>query len=279
MRWREDSGSGPRFPRLELAAADAARGPDTFADCGDDWLHVIPSGHETPSVTSIFGVVADIHGNFAALERVMRRHADVRFWLCVGDVASSTGEYPKPVAPLYWIKGNNEAFDRVEAFCSGAEQVENLHYLPNGTLLRIDGITVAGVGGTFAPTWYDTPAAELPRRARDDKRRHFVREEIERCKALGHVDVLLTHEAPTPFWVELPSSRTPSKRWRRDVGKQPISELADALQPRLHCFGHHHVSAAFTRRGIPTVSVDRVSRGYLLVEADGFTWEARETGE
>ena len=38
----------------------------------------------------------------------------------------------------------------------------NLHYLPNGVAADIDGIRVAGLGGTFAPTWYDTPAADLP---------------------------------------------------------------------------------------------------------------------
>ena len=80
-------------------------------------------------------------------------------------------------------------------------------YLANGTAVQLGDIVVAGVGGTFAPTWFDTPAAALPHtRLMDDKRRHFVREEIEACKALGRVDVLMTHEAPTPFWVTLPAS-------------------------------------------------------------------------
>jgi Icc-related predicted phosphoesterase len=226
-----------------------------------------------------FGVVADIHGNFKALDRILKRHPEVPFWLCVGDVASVTGAYPTPPAPLYWIKGNNEEFDRVAAFAAGRESVHNLHYMPNGVLQRVGPLRVAGVGGTFAPTWYDTPAAELPRKGKDDKRRHFVRDEIEACKALGPVDVLLTHEAPKPFWIDLPSSTAPAKRWRRDVGKSVITELADAVQPRLHVFGHHHVQASFDRAGIPTVCVDRVNRGYLLVDAKSFAWEAHATGE
>ena len=36
----------------------------------------------------IIGAVADIHGNFEALNRAMARHPDVPFWLCVGDLAS-----------------------------------------------------------------------------------------------------------------------------------------------------------------------------------------------
>jgi Icc-related predicted phosphoesterase len=230
-------------------------------------------------VSSLFGVIGDIHGNFTALDRVLRRHPEVPFWLCVGDVASTTGAYPSPVAPLYWIKGNNEDFDRIDAFRTGREIVPNLHYVANGTSIDLGGVSVAGVGGTFAPTWYESAASALPHKPKDDKRRHFVREEIEACQRLGRVDVLLTHEAPKPFWIDLPTSTTPSRKWRRDVGKAPISELADALQPRLHCFGHHHVQASFERAGIPTVCVDRVNRGYLLVDRETFAWEAHATGE
>jgi Icc-related predicted phosphoesterase len=226
----------------------------------------------------IFGVVGDVHGNFTALTRILARHPEIPFWLCVGDLASANGSYPTPAAPLYWIKGNNEAFDRVDAFRDGIDTIANLHYIPNGIRQHVGPITVAGLGGTFAPTWYATPAAELPRKPRDDKRRHFVREEVESCKALGPVDVLLTHEAPKPFWVTLPSSSAPTKQWRRDVGKAPIAEVADALRPRLHCFGHHHVSAAFERNGIPTICVDRVNREYVLVDSRSFAWEAHATG-
>jgi predicted phosphodiesterase len=229
-------------------------------------------------VSSLFGVVADIHGNFSALERVLRRHPEVPFWLCVGDVASAAGAYPRPAAPLYWIKGNNENFDRIAAFCAGTESIPNMHYIPNGVLQRVGSVRVAGLGGTFAPTWYDTSAAALPHTPKDDKRRHFVRDEVEACKTMSHVDVLLTHEAPKPFWITLPSSTAPGKKWRRDVGKAAISEVADAVRPRLHLFGHHHVPAAFERDGIPTVCVDRVNRGYLLVDATTFACEAHATG-
>jgi Icc-related predicted phosphoesterase len=100
---------------------------------------------------------------------------------------------------------------------------------------------------------------------------------VEAAKALGPVDVLLTHEGPKPFWIDLPSSTAPSKRWRRDVGKAQIAEVADAITPRLHCFGHHHVFATFTRAGVPTICVDRVNRSYLLVDLSTFAWENRPT--
>jgi Icc-related predicted phosphoesterase len=228
-------------------------------------------------VAPLFGVLGDIHGNFGAVDRILDRHHDIGFWLCVGDVASDAGVYPRPSAPIYWIKGNNESFDRIEEFRQGIDPIPNLHFIPNGTLVTIGELKVVGLGGTFAPTWYDTPAVALPAKPRDDKRRHFVREEVNACTSLGHATVLLTHEAPKPFWVELPSSRTPSKKWRRDVGQDAITEVADAIRPRLHCFGHHHRYAAFTRNGVPTICVDLVNRSYLLVDAVTCEWETRPT--
>jgi predicted phosphodiesterase len=166
-------------------------------------------------VSSRFGVIGDIHGNFAALTRILSRHPEIPFWLCVGDLATQTGLYPVPTAPLYFIQGNNESFDR---------------------------LAVA-------------------------------------AKRLRKVDVLLTHEAPKPFWIDLPSSTSPSRKWRRDVGKEAIAEVADALEPRLHCFGHHHVHAHFDRNGIPTICVDRVNRSYLLVDSESFAWQVLPTGD
>lgn len=84
----------------------------------------------------LIGAVADIHGNFDALQRAIERHPDVPLWICVGDLASRSGEYPEPPTPLYWIKGNNENFDRIAAWQAGGPGPRNLHYIPNGTAAR-----------------------------------------------------------------------------------------------------------------------------------------------
>ena len=81
----------------------------------------------------IVGAVADIHGNFEALTLAMDRHPDVPLWICVGDVASRTGAYPTPPRPLFWIKGNNEDFERIAAWEAGEGQPDNLRYIRNGT--------------------------------------------------------------------------------------------------------------------------------------------------
>jgi uncharacterized protein len=207
----------------------------------------------------------------------MRRHTDIPFWLCVGDLADDEGRYVAPIAPLYWIKGNNDDYDLI----ARGDEFENLHYIPNGELLVMDGVRVTGLGGTFAPTWFNTAAKHLPpARAsrgavkpflkRDDKRRHFVREELERCAALAPIDVLLTHEAPRPFPVPRGGGGAPI-----DAGKTPINDLLSALKPRLHLFGHHHRFAESIRQGVRSICLDIVSRSYLLIDRETFEYEKR----
>jgi uncharacterized protein len=213
----------------------------------------------------IVGALADVHGNFDAMTRAMERHADVPFWLCVGDVASRAGEYPQPPVPLFWIKGNNENFDRIAEWQAGNAIVPNLHFIPNGTAVRTGPLRVAGLGGTFAPKWFDTPAASLPHTKSDDKRRHFVREEVEACSRLRDVDILMTHEAPRPFIVV--------EKRRLDAGKPVVNTVLAALKPRLHLFGHHHRFMESEREGVRSVCIDRVNRSYLLIDADSLEYE------
>jgi Icc-related predicted phosphoesterase len=214
----------------------------------------------------LIGALADVHGNFEAMTRAMKRHPDVPFWLCVGDLASRIGAYPEPPAPLYWIKGNDEDFNRLAAWESGEPAPRNLHLIRNGTAVTAGPLRVAGLGGTFAPTWFDTPADRLPHTPRDDKRRHFVREEAEACKRLGPVDVLMTHEAARPF-VVVTESRPGGTGRRLDAGKPAINDVLAALKPRLHLCGHHHRFIESEREGVRSVCIDRVNRSYLLIDS------------
>ena len=202
----------------------------------------------------------------------MRRHADVPYWICVGDVADAGGRYEPFDAPLYWIKGNNENFD---AIASGSLP-SGLHFVPNAVLTEIDrpALRIAGLGGTLAPTWYDTPASALPHPKKGttkateaaDRRRHFVREEVEACKAMRGVDVFLSHEAPRPYVVGRGN----------DAGKTPVNEVLAAMTPRLHLFGHHHRFTESERQGVRSVGLDLVSKSYLLVDAGTLEYDLQE---
>ena len=204
-----------------------------------------------------FGAIGDLHGDFDALDRVMARHPEVALWLCPGDLAAENGEYPRPRAPLYWIKGNNEDFDFVAAQPAGSGTIPNLFYIPNGTAVQASGLTIAGLGGTFAPTWYEKPASELRRLSpRDDRRRHFVHEEVQACRSLRGVDVFISHEAARPF----PLERV------KDAGKTAINEVLSAMQPRVHLFGHHHRYTVAERQNVPSIGLELASDSYLIFD-------------
>jgi hypothetical protein len=228
----------------------------------------------------LIGALGDIHGAFETVQYIMQRHPDVPVWLSVGDVASNEGGYFTPVAPLYWIKGNNEDFDVIAAAIAGRAPAPTLHYLPNGGPYEIGTWRVAALGGTFAPSWYHTPAAALPPsrgrktaaslklgKSRDDKRRHFVRDEVVACKALTDIDFFLTHEAPRPFY---PAGR------RIDAGKTVLNEVLSAMRPRLHLFGHHHEFTDSIRQGVRSVGLDVVTTSYLLIDAATLRYERVE---
>src|SRR2546425_13012313 len=100
----------------------------------------------------VFGALADVHGNFDAMSRAMERHPEVPFWLCVGDLASRAGEYPEPPAPLYWIKGNNENFDRIADWQAGTKPLHNLPFVANGTAAWAGDNPGCGPGATGSPT-------------------------------------------------------------------------------------------------------------------------------
>jgi Icc-related predicted phosphoesterase len=221
------------------------------------------------------GALGDIHGDFATVRRVQTRHPEIAAWLCVGDVADEAGRYEAFPAPLHFIKGNNDGFDAI----ADGTLPANIVYLPNGEVLTLHGVRVAGLGGTFAPTWYDTPAAALPhpqkRTARAteqaDRRRHFVREEVEACKALENIDIFLTHEAPRPYFV----GGGDGKRGM-DAGKTPINEVLAAMKPRLHLFGHHHRFSEQERQGVRSVGLDVVGHSYLVIDTDTMAFEVME---
>ena len=218
----------------------------------------------------LLGALGDIHADYDSARRIIRRHPSIAAWLCVGDVGGDEGRYEAVEAPLLWIKGNNESFDVIEELAAGAAGPRNLQYLPNGVLREVGGIRIAGLGGTLAPTWYDTDPSALPHprkgtmkaTALADRRRHFVRAEVDALARLGPVDVFLSHEAPRPFRVG-----------RVDAGKTPINQTIAALRPRLHLFGHHHRWAELDVQGTRSVGLELVSASYLLVDTDTWTYE------
>lgn len=171
-------------------------------------------------------VLGDAHANTPERRQALERAYEV----ADPDVALQLGDlffYDLPVE-THFIAGNNEDFDVIDALRHGrirSSEVKNVRLL-NSRTVELRGLRIGGLSGNFAPTQYDKPRSAL----RGERRRHFVRADVERLKRAEDVDVLLAHEAPHGTAVHEDYT----------VGCQPIDELLEALEPDLCLVGHHH---------------------------------------
>ena len=183
------------------------------------------------------------------------------------DVALQAGDlmyYDLPI-PTYFIGGNNEDFDVVEALRHGrieSDDVSNANLL-HSTAETVTGLRVAGLSGNYAPTQFEKSREQLY----DDRRRHFVREDVERAKRLDDVDVFLAHEAPHG----LPVTED------YDVGCEHIDDVLDALEPDLCLVGHHHEHAESEFGPTRVVSLAPAWESYYELDPDSLSLTRHDT--
>jgi Icc-related predicted phosphoesterase len=171
--------------------------------------------------------------------------------LQVGDLLT----YDLPV-PTWFVAGNNEDFDAIDRLRDADERgTENAHLLASDAV-DVDGLRVAGLSGNYAPTQYEKSRDELE----GDRRRHFVRADVERLKEADDVDVLLAHEAPHGVL-----------NYGYDVGSEPIDEILRALEPDLCLVGHHHTHRVGTFGQTRVVLLAPVWESYYRLDPETLT--------
>ncbi|SRR6266498_3204870 len=129
--------------------------------------------------------------------------------------------------PLYFIRGNHEDFAwlsqlRIDPATGTApvDAFDLVHYVPDGSVRRFDGLWVAFLGGE--ETTEGDPGA-IDQRAYTTLMDHRP----------GTVDVLITHDAPYGL----------SIGYHGQVqGSQMITSLVEHLQPTFHITGHYQLN-------------------------------------
>lgn len=148
--------------------------------------------------------------------------------------AGDLEHYRLPV-PTYFVAGNNENQDVIEALRNGrveSSEVRNARLL-DSRAVTVEGVRVAGIAGNYAPSRFDKPRSALV----GERRRHFTRDDVRRAKAIdGRVDVFLAHQAPHGLPVDE----------EYEVGCRYVDEIIEALSPELFLVGHHHQHAETT---------------------------------
>lgn len=208
-------------------------------------------------------VLGDAHANTPERRRALERAyrvADPEVALQLGDLFY----YDLPVE-TYFIAGNNEDFDVIDALRHGrirSQKVKNARLL-DSRVVELHGRKIGGLSGNYAPTQFDKPRSAL----RGERRRHFVRADVEKLKRVGDLDVLLTHEAPHGTAV---AEAYP-------VGCQPIDDLLEALEPELCLVGHHHQHTETTFGETRVVTVAPAWEYYYDLDPETLTLSRYET--
>ncbi|MBL7169521.1 MAG: metallophosphoesterase [Candidatus Aenigmarchaeota archaeon] len=172
-------------------------------------------------------LLGDVHEDINKVKKIIDS-VECDFVLQVGDL----GIYSNFSKPMYFIAGNHENWDIIEAMNNGTIEFENLRRIKTAEIIPLkkgnDIIRVSGLNGNYSQKDYGLKKKELEGR----RRSHFVKDDVERCKKLRNIDIFLSHEAPAGIGFV--------KR-NKDVGIDHVKEILDNVKPRFFFFGHHHV--------------------------------------
>lgn len=172
--------------------------------------------------------------------------------------------YDLPI-PTYFVGGNNEDFDVIQALRNGrisSQGVKHAHLL-HSTTAEVAGLRVAGLTGNYAPSRFERNRQQLG----GERRRHFVQSDVDRACQLSDIDVFLAHEAPHG----LPVTED------YDVGNEHIDRILDAVEPRLCLVGHHHEHAETTYGETRVVSLAPAWESYYELDPETLSLSRFET--
>lgn len=205
------------------------------------------------AIALIGDIHAEIQGNFNSLtaiqNRAVRENSDIHLtFIQVGDLGycpeTKDAYYLSLPRKFYWIHGNHDETDSLVVHSKPVEIWHNAYYIPNGTVLEIDGKKVAFLGGAASVDkawrgpgeWY---ASEVP-----------TKEQLDRFSGVDKVDLMVCHTAPQHYidnrmdHAHLENFFGLPKDWQ-DPTSAMIQELWDRWgRPHLVC-GHLHRSDLF----------------------------------
>jgi Icc-related predicted phosphoesterase len=219
--------------------------------------------------TTLVAAIGDIHGRFhrvrywvEALEAALARRVDLL--LAVGDVEAfseadshrrkaTKRQMPAEFAdyasgarsfgrPLYFIGGNNEDFDRLEAQPDGGELAPGVSYLGHSGSARLGGLEVAFLSGIYAPKHFRAPRLPVTNRETAKQAGYFREREVEALAKVERPDLMLVHEWPRGLFFRNAQGKV-DRPW---LGNPITRKLVEAMRPKWLLCGHSHLAHAAT---------------------------------
>ena len=177
--------------------------------------------------------------DLSRLDDATRRHAardsdELGFSQYVAGCAEGAALLAEPGWPVLWMRGNHEDFDYLSGFRkpTAVDPWQRLIYIPDGQQLTHEGLRIGAMGG-MAPRHQRRGRGRTARKkfrkeqARIDPRL-VPRRLINTTFVDTTPDILLTHAGPE--CPDLPA------------GSMLLTSLCRRIRPRVHLFGHHHIS-------------------------------------
>jgi hypothetical protein len=191
-------------------------------------------------------VFSDIHGDAAALERLMEIEADA--YVAAGDLCTwskgldAMGEILRRRAGKMWVlPGNHESESQIEAMCA-SYGLKALH----GRDFRLGGYAVAGLGYSN-PTPFNTPGE------------YSEKELGERLDAFAGMKplVMICHCPPKGTALDEAGRG-------QHFGSASVAEFIERVQPRYFVCGHIHESAGRSEMLGSTMAFNAGKAGVVL---------------
>jgi hypothetical protein len=191
-------------------------------------------------------VFSDIHGDYAALERLMATEAD--YYFAAGDLATwargldRCGEIlARRAGRVYVLPGNHESAGQVSDFAARFGLIDF-----HEKTIQADGYHIAGLGYS-SPTPFNTPG-------------EYSEEELaSRLQPFATLDplILICHCPPLGTPLDLVHKGF-------HAGSRAVREFIDRHQPEYFFCGHIHEAEGVTAELGRTHAINAGKRGYLL---------------
>jgi predicted phosphodiesterase len=162
---------------------------------------------------------------------------------------------------FYWLDGNHENFDALEEAVNTEapkpqQMRERLWYLPRGCTWTWQGCRLMALGGAYS----------IDKEARVEGRSWWRQElitaaQVETAMSRGHVDVLLTHDAPEGVCPIVSGGYKGDEISRGN--RLAVTAVVEATRPKLLVHGHYHYrySSQYTQN---TPQVEGLGRDGML---------------
>lgn len=205
---------------------------------------------------ALVGILGDAHGKFDVILNIIKSNPHVKRWFQIGDLGGESMEYPEFPSNFHFIQGNHENWD----YLARLKEEHDPSFLVNGTFNSYDTADISYIvgvlGGNYSPLNYNNQTTSLVGR----KRRFFTVDDYDsliynhiRLNNRMKVDILLTHEAPTPF-----------KKSIVDIGIPIVTDVLKKIKPDIHFFGHHHIYKIIDHGECLSVGLEYADKSYIL---------------